>query len=624
MSTENYNRANQNKGLVRLFMGVLGVVLVLNLMSLLLAVGYQIYHQDKIFPGVSAWGVDLSGMTTAQARTALAGQFAYPESTVFTFRDGDRIWQATASELGVTFDVERTIEAAYTIGRRDSFFASTGEQLTALQSGISLSPVVVYDQSRAEDFVRAIAGEIDRPMIDATIAINAEYEVLTTSSQVGRQVDVLATLNTLSAPVGSLQSAEVPLVVVETHPPIADATEAAILAQTILAEPLTVTLETPLPGDPGPWVAPRELIADALILERVNNEDGTQRYAVRMNEAQLQTFVEPLAHSLSVTPANARFVFDDDTGQLEPIQNAVYGRELNVADSVDRINTALLGGQHSVSLALDVIPPAVPDAATGEELGIVELVSSATTYFAGSSDVRKTNVAVAASRFHGIVIAPGQEFSFNEYLGDVSEESGFEEGLIIYGGRTVKGVGGGVCQVSTTAFQTAFYAGFPIPERWPHGYRVGYYESGEGAGMDATVFSPIVDFRFVNDTPYHLLIETYTNKAAATLTWKFYSTGDGRTVTKDGPYTSNVQPHGPTVYEENPDLNPGQTKQVDYAVDGADVTVYRTVYRDGQVLYQDTFISHYLPWQAVIQVALGQVPAGANTGGNPGDGDAVN
>jgi vancomycin resistance protein YoaR len=238
--------------------------------------------------------------------------------------------------------------------------------------------------------------------------------------------------------------------------------------------------------------------------------------------------------------------------------------------------------------------------------------------------VRRQNIQVAAARFHGVVVGPGEEFSFNEHLGDVSQETGFEEGLIIYGGRTVKGVGGGVCQVSTTAFQTAFYAGFPIIERWPHGYRVSYYESGEGPGMDATVFSPIVDFRFINDTSHHLLIETYFSSGSATLTWKFYSTSDGRTVQKDGPNITNRVPHGPDVYEENPDFKPGQIKQVDYAVDGADVTIYRSVYRDGAILYQDTFFTHYLPWQAVFQVAPGYVPSGANTESeNPSEGEAV-
>ena len=133
-----------------------------------------------------------------------------------------------------------------------------------------------------------------------------------------------------------------------------------------------------------------------------------------------------------------------------------------------------------------------------------------------------------------------------EHLGDVSLENGFAEALIIYGGRTIKGVGGGVCQVSTTLFRAVFYAGFPIVERYSHAYRVSYYEmTASGgvdprlAGLDATVYFPLVDFKFTNDSPYWILMETYM-EAARTLTWKFYSTSDGRTVTWDTTGATNV------------------------------------------------------------------------------------
>ena len=609
-------------GAMRVFVLVIGLFLAINMVALLAIGGYQIAHTDEVFPGVSAWGIDLSSMTADEARTALQDQFDYPESTTFAFHDGAQVWQATANELGVQFDLERTIASALIVGRRETLLLSLRDQFSAWNDGVAVSPVVIYDQSQAENFVRSIAAQVDRPIVDATITVNG-LDVTTTGSQVGRQVDVQATIDTLRNPIANFQSADIAVVVVETQPMIIDSTEAAVVVQSILAEPLTVYLQTPLAGDPGPWVASRDALVEALVIERVSNGDGTEGYHAYVSEPQLQAFLQPIAPSLSITPVDARFTFNEDSGQLQVLSGSVDGRELNVTASVAAINESLRTGQHEVALVFDVIVPTVPDTATAAELGITELVSSSTTFFAGSSTVRKLNIEVAARRFHGVVIAPGQEFSFNEYLGDVSEESGFEEGLIIYGGRTVKGVGGGVCQVSSTAFQTAFYAGFPILERWPHGYRVGYYESGEGAGMDATVFSPIVDFRFLNDSPHYLLIETYVNKTAANTTWNFYSTSDGRTVSKDGPYITNIVPHGPAVYEVNAALAPGQVKQVDYAVNGADVSVYRTVYRDGVILYQDTFISNYLAWRAVFQVAPGHLPAGADTTGNPGDGDVV-
>jgi len=166
--------------------------------------------------------------------------------------------------------------------------------------------------------------------------------------------------------------------------------------------------------------------------------------------------------------------------------------------------------------------------------------------------------------------------------------------------------------VSTTLFRTAFFGGYPVVERYPHAYRVSYYEYTAGgdvdadlAGLDATVFTPVVDFRFTNDTPYWLLMETYVNAEARKLTWKFYSTSDGRTVEWDTTGLQNtVEPPEP-LYQENPDLGRGEIRQVDWEAEGADVTVFRTVSRDGQVYFQDQFSTHYLPWRAVYEYGPG-------------------
>jgi len=240
-------------------------------------------------------------------------------------------------------------------------------------------------------------------------------------------------------------------------------------------------------------------------------------------------------------------------------------------------------------------------------LGIRELVSSQTSYFRGSNAERMTNIQIAAERFHGVFVPPGATFSMGEILGDVTLDNGFAEAWIIYGGRTIKGVGGGVCQVSTTLFRTAFMAGFPIVERHSHAYRVSYYEqtvSGRDpllAGLDATVYFPLVDFKFVNDTPYWLLMETYFNASAQSLTWKFYSTSDGGSVTFDSSGPRKIVSAPTPLFELNPELKKNEIKQVDWAADGADATIVRTVWKNGAVYFTDTFTTHYEPWQAVCQ-----------------------
>jgi len=173
------------------------------------------------------------------------------------------------------------------------------------------------------------------------------------------------------------------------------------------------------------------------------------------------------------------------------------------------------------------------------------------------------------------------------------------------------GVGGGVCQVSTALFRTVFFGGYPINERHAHAYRVRYYEqtaSGHNtdlAGLDATVFVPLVDFKFTNDSTSWLLMETYVNPTNYTLTWKFYSTSDGRTVDwQTTGLTNLVEPPDPT-YRENPDLPTGKIKQVDWEVQGADVEVTRDVMRNGEILYHDKFATHYQAWRDIYEYGPG-------------------
>lgn len=262
-------------------------------------------------------------------------------------------------------------------------------------------------------------------------------------------------------------------------------------------------------------------------------------------------------------------------------------------------------------MAFDYLQPRYHNNITAAELGITEMVVEATTSYAGSEPDRRNNIAVGAALYDGIIIGPGEEFSFNYWLGELSEEAGFTEGNVIYGGRTVKGIGGGICQISTTVFRAAFKGGYLIIERNAHPYRVGYYEHNSPPGLDAAIWTPDRDFRFQNDTPYHLLLETEVFPASNTMQFRFYSSPSGRQVEIQQPVIRDVVSPRETRYESNPDLNPGEILQVDYAAEGADVTVIRIV-RDstGTVLREDSIYTHYLPWGAIFQVAPGDTRLG--------------
>lgn len=580
------------------------------LMLAALLVGYDLYYAGRIFPGVSVAGVEVAGLRPEQAAIKIAQALTYPQTGRLLFQEGEKLWVASPAELGLVLDPQASALLAYRMGRQRGIFTRLSEQFLAWYSGRDLPPLLIFDQRGAYAYLNRIALEIDRPTIEASLSVQGT-EVVVLSGQVGRSVDIPATLAPLEAQLRSLTDGAIPVLVRESPPVILDASAQAEIARKILSQPLTLQVPEPQAGDPGPWQFDPATLAGMLVIERQEEPQGAQ-YRVALNAASLRSFLENNAPAFARLPEDARFIFNDETSQLEVIEPAVIGRALNVDATIQAINERVTAGEHSVGLVFDYTNPLVGDKVTAQELGITEAVSVQTSYFYGSSAERIQNIKTAASRFHGVFVPPGATFSMAEVMGDVSLDNGYAEALIIYGNRTIKGVGGGVCQVSTTLFRTVFFGGYPVMERHSHAYRVSYYELNRSgsvdtrmAGLDATVFVPVVDFRFTNDTPYWLLMETYVNAKARTLTWKFYSTSEGRTVDWDTTGLRNVVDAPEPLYQENPELAQGEIRQVDWEAAGADVTVYRTVYRNGQVYLEDQFSTHYQPWQAVYEYGPG-------------------
>ena len=571
--------------------------------------GYQLLYAGRIFPGVTVAGVDLSGLSPSDAALKLNQTLSFPVSGKVVFRDGGNVWLASPVELGMVFDASSSAQAAYRLGRNANPFAALSDQLNARKRGADAAPVIIFDQRLAYAYVNNLAAGINRPAVEASLKIEG-INVVAQPGQVGRRVDVDATLVFLSAQLQAFRDVEVPLVVIEESPLIMDVSGQADTARQILSAPLQLSLANAAQGDPGPWIFDPSVVAGMLTVKRVDN-GGQAEIRVGLESGAFAQLLTPVAAQVDRKSKNARFRFNDTTRQIDLWENAAIGRSMDVPATIVAVNEVLLRGEHALALAVKEEQPGVPDTASAESLGIRELVSSQTSYFRGSNAERMQNIEIAAKRFDGIFVPPGATFSMGEILGDVSLDNGFTEAWIIYGGRTIKGVGGGVCQVSTTLFRTAFFAGFPIVERYSHAYRVSYYEqtiSGRDpllAGMDATVYFPLVDFQFVNDTPYWLLMETYFNPTSQSLMWNFYSTSDGRSVTFDASGPRNIAAAPAPLFEVNPDLKAGQIKQVDWAANGADATIVRTVWRGGAVYFTDTFFTHYEPWQAVCQYGPG-------------------
>ncbi len=581
-------------------LAVIGFGLLLGLLILFsMPLGYRLRYLGRIYPGISVGGVDLSGLRPDEAARLLAAAAGYPSTGKVVLSAGEQSWLLSPAELGLQLEAAASADQAFSLGR-----AQWLGPLRLRRQPVNLAPVLVFDQAQAYRYLQALAAQIDTPPQEASL----QREGLTITArdgQPGRRLNVEATLADLQTLLLSRRDGILPLRVEPVLPIVAEAAGAAETANALLSAPLRLTLPDDGSGQPQTDEISPETLAEWLFFPRSGSA-----YQVRLNPAMLRAWLEDLASRVDRSPQNARFIFNDDSRQLEVIQPAVSGLQLDIEASLEAIQQAAASGKHEVQLVAEITAPQVDETATAADLGITELVSLQTSYFRGSSSARIQNIQAAASRFHGLLIPPGGTLSMAEVLEDISLDNGYAEALIIYNGRTIKGVGGGVCQVSTTLFRTAFFGGYPILERNAHAYRVYYYEQTEYgydptlAGLDATVYIPLVDFKFQNDTPYWLLMETYVNVGARRLTWKFYSTADGRRVEWQTSGLQNVTPAPEAEFIPNPDLPPGKMRQVDWAAEGADVTVVRRVYRqDGTLYLEDTFSTHYEPWQAVCEYA---------------------
>jgi vancomycin resistance protein YoaR len=323
------------------------------------------------------------------------------------------------------------------------------------------------------------------------------------------------------------------------------------------------------------------------------------RWKTDILETQLSKFSE----DINIDAQDALFTFSNN--KVTAFKPSADGRKVNVDATKNKFKNilALIPDSHDKVFRIQIVVETVKPMRTTDmtnTFGVNEQIGRGYSVFTGSIPGRIHNVALAASRFNGVLIAPNETFSFNKTLGDVSAATGYQSAYIIKEGRTVLGDGGGVCQVSTTLFRAALEAGLPVIERHAHAYRVHYYEDGGyKAGLDATVFDPSADFVIKNNTPAYILIQTKTDTDNLTLEFLLYGKSDGRKSQILNHIVYGISPPPPDVYQDDPTLNVGVVKQVDWAAWGAKASFDYKVTRGAEILENTSFFSNYRPWQAV-------------------------
>jgi vancomycin resistance protein YoaR len=360
---------------------------------------------------------------------------------------------------------------------------------------------------------------------------------------------------------------------------------------------------------------PAEL-ALMLDIARTPASAGTDRIAVELNRYQVARRVRTIADETGRGSVNPRVAWNG--GDLKIIKPGKPGLRLDEAQAEAAIVAAVVGPNRELALPIREVEPQVTEANL-HLLGIKELVSVGRSDFTGSAAYRIHNIGVGMNILNGILIAPGEEFSFNGNIGSIDAKNGFVEGYAIIQNRTQLEFGGGICQDSTTLFRAAFWAGLPFTEWHNHSFYISWYdkyalgEYGNGPGMDATIFTGVSDLKFVNDTGNWLLLQSSSNPRTGVAEVALYGTKPNRTVELTRKVYDRVPAPSQPQYVADPKQPRGTMRQTDTARGGMTIDVYRVITDNGVRQKAQLFQTKFKAWPNIYVFN----PADAGPDGRP-------
>lgn len=544
----------------------------------------SLFYQQKIVNSF-VLGVSISRLTPKEAADKLANKLQMPEEIkVFVNTpQGEQNFEIPTNILNTKVDYYETAQEAYLENRQGGFVKEIQQTVDMFFNPSSILPKVYYSQSALDEQISLIAGQVFVSPQYPNIAVDQSKKLEVTKGSVGWELDLKALTTLVKHNLEQLSDKDIHVQMQQIGRELTDGEVLGISTSydNLLGKSVDLKFE-----DYSYKLDGEELI------KFVSDIGGSEK-------SPRDNLADNIADSVDRDPVDP--VFQIKNGRVVEFKPSINGVKVNKHSLLDKIDQAI-----SQFTSEDKVDVEIPTSQTEPNLktsdinnyGIKELIGSGSSTFQGSVSDRIHNIGVASSKLNGVLVAPGEVFSFTKTVGDISVLTGYKQSYVIQGNQTVLGDGGGVCQVSTTLFRAALNAGLPIVERRPHSYRVGYYEQGSAPGIDATIYSPSVDFKFKNDTGNYILIQTLFNPKLQSLKFEFYGTKDGRVATISKPVVTEVTPPPEDQYIDDPSKPTGYIEQVDWKAWGAKVNFDYNVVRDGKNIFSKTFYSNYRPWQA--------------------------
>ncbi len=555
------------------------------------AVVGQTHYAERFYPGVRIDGEDVGGLPRAAALARLRARWDPFARSPIVFRLDGRAWTPTGADVGVSVDYAAPLALAYAWGRRGGWGQRLREQRQTLDAPRNWDTQVTFDPHRFTDYLDRIAAEVAEAPVDARLSIRDQggrRRADVHPASAGRELAPLDLLSVMSRRFDAPQRLAIELHTRQLPPRIPTAAVAPAAAR--LDELTTGHIEIRAPGHR--WAIAREALAEDM---RIEGPPDAPRVHAAASYRAFDRVAREIADTLHVAAVEPRIRVDDD-GAIVPLEEGAPGRQLDTETLWARVQAAFASGAARVTAPLVVQTPVITRR-SHDELQFHNLIAEGRSLFTGSAQNRIHNIDHGSKQLDGVVIPPGEVLSFNQTVGPITLANGFVEGLVIAPHRTEPGVGGGICQVSTTLFRAAFWAGLPIDERWQHVYRVGYYELGPNnpPGFDAAIWQPSQDLVFRNDTPNHILIRRRFDPGRASLGFQLMGPPLGRLVELDAWRGEEIEPPALSI-EPTTELPPGQVERTDSAVPGVQTVIHRQVRLGNRVLFKDQFPSRFVPW----------------------------
>ncbi|MFA5270028.1 MAG: VanW family protein [Patescibacteria group bacterium] len=562
-------------------------------------VSFDIVYANRVMPGVSLGGRQISGLSLTAADEVVTDMIIKAKVSKLNLAYQSDRYAYTIDQLGMELDQAATLELLHRFGRTTNLITNLRERFGGALGLASFAAVYRFTPG-FDTVVNNLAKKYNQPAVEATVNIK-QQRAIASPAQPGLQLSVETFKQLLGERMGQLRFTDLTIPIVDSNPAIS--TEVATATADHINQGLSTELTLTARGQASFTLSPAEM------WEWLEVFTDQSALVVRLKPAELEKFVRGLEPKVNQPMQNAIFKMNDK--KLVAFQPDRPGRVLRTEDAIQGVQQNFLGETREVELAVNYLE-AKTKLADLNNLGVNELVASGVSNFAGSPANRRHNIKTGASKFNNVIVAPAEPFSFNKTLGVVDQTTGYLPELVIKGDETIPEFGGGLCQVSTTAFRAILNGGYPVTERHNHSYRVVYYEP---AGTDATIYPPSPDLRFINDSPGHIVMQTYID--GNNLHFDFYGTKMDRKVVIEGPKIFNITEPPEPVYIETSTIPEGETKQIDTAHRGANTVLYRRVYdAKGKEISHDEFKSYYVPWPAKFLVGVKAAPPVSTDLGN--------